>query len=128
LSALAALLALAGATVSAQPYPSKPVRVVIGFAAGGGTDIVGRLVFQKVGEPTSQQFPIENRTGASGMIAVAFVAKSPPDGYTVLAYWQTMLVNAHLYQKQPYAVLKGFIPITTLTRIVGMLTTRRGNR
>jgi tripartite-type tricarboxylate transporter receptor subunit TctC len=85
-------------------------------------------VFQKVGEPTSQQFPIENRTGASGMIAVAFVAKSPPDGYTVLAYWQTMLVNAHLYQKQPYAVLKGFIPITTLTRIVGMLTTRRGNR
>jgi tripartite-type tricarboxylate transporter receptor subunit TctC len=76
LSALAALLALAGATVSAQPYPSKPVRVVIEFAAGGGTDIVGRLVFQKVGEQTSQQFPIENRTGASGMIAAAFVANS----------------------------------------------------
>ena len=120
LSVLVGLMAFVGATW-AQPYPSKPVRVVIGFAAGGGTDIVGRLVFHKVSEQTSQQFPIENRTGASGMIAAAFVAKSPPDGYTVLVYSQTMLANAHLYQKQPYDVLKDFIPITTLTRIVGML-------
>jgi tripartite-type tricarboxylate transporter receptor subunit TctC len=122
LSVLFGLIALACAPAWAQPYPSKPVRVVIGFAAGGGTDIVGRLVFQKMSELTNQQFPIDNRTGAAGMIAAAFVAKSPPDGYTILMYSQTMLVNAHLYQKQPYDVLKDFVPVTTLTRIVGMLT------
>jgi tripartite-type tricarboxylate transporter receptor subunit TctC len=73
-------------------------------------------------EQLNQQFPIENRTGAAGMIAAAFVAKSPPDGYTILVYSQTMLVNAHLYQKQPYDAIKDFIPVTSLTRIVGMLT------
>ena len=123
LRALVGLIVLASsATWAQQAYPSKPVRVVIGFAAGGGTDIVGRLVFQKMSEQLNQQFPIENRTGAAGMIAATFVAKSPPDGYTVLVYSQTMLANAHLYQKQPYDVLKDFIGITTLTRIVGMLT------
>jgi tripartite-type tricarboxylate transporter receptor subunit TctC len=119
---LVSLMALASGAVWAQPYPAKPVRVVIGFAAGGGTDIVGRLVFQKMSEQLNQQFPIENRTGAAGMIAAAFVAKSPPDGYTILVYSQTMLVNAHLYQKQPYDAIKDFIPVTSLTRIVGMLT------
>ncbi len=108
-------------TSSGQAYPSKPVRVVLGFAAGGATDIVARLVFHKMGEQINQQFLIDNRTGAAGMIAAAIVAKSPPDGYTILVYSQTMLANAHLYQKQPYDALNDFIGITTLTRIVGML-------
>ena len=120
LSVLVVLIALACGTVWAQQYPSKPVRVVIGFAAGGATDIVGRLVFQKLGEQLNQQFLIDNRTGAAGMIAATLVAKSPSDGYTILVYSQTMLANAHLYQKQPYDALKDFIGITTLTRIVGM--------
>ena len=106
LSVLAGFMTLACGTTGAQTYPSKPVRVVIGFAAGGATDIVGRLVFQKLGEQLNQQFLIDNRTGAAGMIAATLVAKSPPDGYTILVYSQTMLANAHLYQKQPYDVLK----------------------
>jgi len=78
-------------------------------------------VFQKVGEQLNQQFPIDNRAGASGMIGGAIVAKSPPDGYTIMVYSQTLLVNAHVYQKMPYDVLKDFTGISMLTRLVGML-------
>jgi tripartite-type tricarboxylate transporter receptor subunit TctC len=105
----------------AQPYPSKPVRVVIVFPPGGGTDIVGRIVFQKVGEQLGQQFVVENRAGAAGMIGAEYVAKSPPDGYTLMVYTQTMIVNAHVYRKTPYDPLKSFVGITPLTRLVSML-------
>ena len=88
-------------TGSGQAYPSKPVRVVVVFAPGGATDVVGRLVFQKVGEQLNQQFLIDNRTGASGTIGAAIVAKSPPDGYTIMVYSATLLANAHLYKKLP---------------------------
>jgi len=108
-------------TAWSQPYPSKPVRVIIVFAPGGGTDIVGRIVFQKVGEQLGQQFIVENRAGAAGMIGAEFVAKSPPDGYTLMVYTQTMIVNAHVYSKTPYDPLKSFAGITPLTRLVSML-------
>jgi tripartite-type tricarboxylate transporter receptor subunit TctC len=108
-------------TGSGQAYPSKPVRVVVVFPAGGGTDIVSRIVFQKVGEQMNQQFVIDNRGGAAGMIGGEIVAKSPPDGYTMMVYSQTLLVNAHLYQKVPYDALRDFTGVTTLTRIVGMV-------
>ena len=121
------LLAVAGlALVAARPawpqqYPTKPVRVVIVFAPGGGTDIVGRIVSQKVGEQLGQQFVVENRAGAAGMIGAELVAKSPPDGYTLMIYTQTMLVNAHIYKKTPYDPLKSFAGITPLTRLVSAL-------
>jgi len=121
LGAVLSLIALAGGTAWAQQYPSKPVRVVVVFPAGGGTDIVSRIIFQKVGEQMDQQFLIDNRAGASGMIGGAIVAKSPPDGYTIMVYSQTMLNNMHLYQKVPYDALKDFDGIAMLTRIVGML-------
>ena len=108
-------------TAWSQPYPSKPVRVVVVFAPGGGTDIMGRIVFQKVGEQLGQQFIVENRAGAAGMIGAEFVAKSPPDGYTLMVYTQTMIVNAHVYSKTPYDALKSFVGITPLTRLVSML-------
>jgi len=117
----AGFILLAGGPAWSQPYPSKPVRVVIVFAPGGGTDIVGRIVFQKVGEQLGQQFIVENRAGAAGMIGAEFVAKSPPDGYTLMVYTQTMIVNAHVYSKTPYDPLKSFIGITPLTRLVSML-------
>jgi tripartite-type tricarboxylate transporter receptor subunit TctC len=119
-----ALLAVAGlALLAARPawpqqYPAKPVRVVIVFAPGGGTDIVGRIVSQKVGEQLGQQFVVENRAGAAGMIGAEIVAKSAPDGYTLMVYTQTMLVNAHIYKKTPYDPLKSFVGITPLTRLV----------
>ncbi|MBI3918531.1 MAG: tripartite tricarboxylate transporter substrate binding protein [Betaproteobacteria bacterium] len=121
LGAFVGLIVFACGAAWSQPYPSKPVRVVVVFPAGGGTDTVARLVFQKVGEQLNQQFPIDNRAGAAGMIGGAIVAKSPPDGYTIMVYSQTLLVNAHVYRKMPYDVVKDFTGISMLTRLVGML-------
>jgi tripartite-type tricarboxylate transporter receptor subunit TctC len=121
LGAFLVLSLFATGSAWSQSYPSKPVRVVIVFPPGGATDIVGRIVFQKMGEQLNQQFVIDNRGGAAGMIGAALVAKSPPDGYTIMVYSQTLLANAHLYEKLPYDALKDFIGITPLTRLVGML-------
>ena len=121
LGAFLGLAVLACGAAWSQQYPSKPVRVVVVFAPGGGTDIVGRIVFQKVGEQLGQQFVVENRAGAAGMIGAEYVAKSPPDGYTLMVYTQTMIVNAHVYSKTPYDALKSFVGITPLTRLVSML-------
>ena len=120
LGAFLSLVALACGTAWSQAYPTKPVRVVVVFPAGGGTDTVTRIIFQKVGEQMNQQFIIDNRVGASGMIGAAVVKQSPPDGYTLMVYSQTMLNNLHLYQKVPYE-LKDFEGVAMLTRIVGML-------
>ena len=106
----------------AQQYPAKPVRVVIVFPPGGATDIVGRIAFQKVGEQLNQQFVIDNRPGASGTIGGAFVAKSPPDGYTLMVYSATLIANAHLYRKLPYDTMKDFVGITPVARLVGLLS------
>jgi tripartite-type tricarboxylate transporter receptor subunit TctC len=105
----------------AQQYPVKPVRVVIVFPPGGATDVVGRIAFQKVGDLLGQQFVIDNRVGAGGTIGAAFVAKSPPDGYTLMVYSSTLLANAHLYRKLPYDSLKDFVGITPVARLVGAL-------
>jgi tripartite-type tricarboxylate transporter receptor subunit TctC len=120
LGAFVSLIVFACGAAWSQAYPSKPVRVVVVFPAGGGTDTVTRIIFQKVGEQMNQQFIIDNRVGASGMIGGAVVAKSPPDGYTLMVYSQTMLNNLHLYQKVPYE-MKDFDGVAMLTRIVGML-------
>src|SRR5262245_38307999 len=122
LGAFAGLVVFACGTAWSQPYPSKPVRVVVVFPAGGATDITARIVFQKVGEQLKQQFVIDNRAGAAGMIGAEIVMKSPPDGYTLMVYSQTFLANAHLYQKVVYDPLKDFIGITPVTLLVGMLT------
>ena len=121
LRALMGLAVFACGAAWSQPYPSKPVRVVVVFPAGGGTDIVSRIVFQKVSEQMSQQFLIDNRGGAAGMIGAEIVAKSPPDGYTVMVYSQTFINNMHLYRKVPFE-LKDFAPVAMMTRFVGMLT------
>src|SRR5258705_11664659 len=119
LGAVLSLIALACGTAWAQQYPSKPVRVIVVFPPGGATDIVSRIVFQKIGEQMNQQFLIDNRAGASGMIGGAIVAKSPPDGYTVMVYSQTLINNMHLYQKLQFDALKDFEGVAMLTRIVG---------
>src|SRR5688572_29328132 len=121
LSALASLTVLACGAAWAQVYPAKPVRVVIVFPPGGATDIVGRIAFQKVSEQLNQQFLIDNRAGAGGTIGAAIVAKSPPDGYTLMVFSTTLVANAHLYRKLPYDSLKDFIGITPVARLVGML-------
>lgn len=120
LGAFAGFVVLACGPAWSQSYPSKPVRVVVVFPPGGGTDIVGRIVFQKVAEQLNHQFIVENRAGAAGMIGAEYVAKTAPDGYTLMVYTQTMLVNAHIYSKTPYDALKSFVGITPLTRLVSM--------
>jgi len=117
-------IVLAGAVGNAalaQSYPSRPVRVVVVFAPGGATDVVGRLAFQKVGEQLGKQFLIDNRAGASGTIGAAIVAKSPPDGYTVMVYSTTFLASAHIYKRLPYNAMRDFTGITPVARLVLML-------
>lgn len=109
------------AWAQAPAYPTKPVRVVIVFPPAGATDIVGRTAFQKVSEQLGQQFVIDNRAGAGGTIGAALVAKSPPDGYTLMVYSATFVANAHLYKKLPYDIFKDFIGITPIARLTGMM-------
>jgi tripartite-type tricarboxylate transporter receptor subunit TctC len=110
-------LALGAASPSlvAQAYPSKTVRVVVPFAAGGGTDIIARLVGQKLGDSLGQRFLIDNRAGANGIIGTEIVAKSAPDGYTiVLGTTATHAINGSVYAKLPYDPVKDFAPVTNL--------------
>ena len=106
----------------AQAYPSKPVRVVIPWPPGGGNDIAGRIVMQKLSEALGQQFPIDNRAGAGGTIGTDFVAKSPADGYTILVQSTTHVGNAHLYKKLPFDALRDFAPVGLLTAQTAVLT------
>src|ERR671916_458604 len=96
---IAAALSLVPALAPAQQYPIKPVRVVIPWPPGGSNDVVGRIVAQKLSETTGQQFVVDNRGGAAGMIGAEFVAKSAPDGYTIMIHSATHVSNPHLYGK-----------------------------
>jgi tripartite-type tricarboxylate transporter receptor subunit TctC len=104
----------------AQAYPSKIVHVVIPWP-GGSNDAVGRIVFQKIAESMGQPVVIENRPGAASTIGAAYVARSAPDGYTVMVTSATHVANAHLYAKLPYDTLKDFIGVTPLSAQVGVL-------
>src|SRR5262245_36370980 len=88
--------------VRAQTYPTRPVRLIVGFDAGGAADILARLMGQWLSERLGQQFVIENRSGASGKIAVEAVARAAPDGYTLLLSSSADLINATLYERLNY--------------------------
>ena len=105
----------------AQNYPTKPVRAIVPWPPGGSTDFVARVVLQKVSENTGQQFVIDNRGGASGTIGADAVAKSAPDGYTIMIHTGTHLANQHLYSRLPYDTLGDFIGVTALGKQYGML-------
>jgi len=111
-----ALLLLAGAgagPVLAQQYPAKPIRMIIGFPPGGGTDIIGRIVAMRMAEGLKQQILPDNRGGASGQIAAELAAKAPPDGYTVMmAHIAAMSILPSLYPKLPYDPVRDFAPVS----------------
>ncbi len=111
LVALVALV-LGPATAFAQGYPNKPVRVVVGFAAGGPSDVIGRIVAQKLSETLGQQFYVENVGGAGGNTAAGQVARAAPDGYTIHIVSTGFMVNMSLYAKVPYDAVKDFAPVT----------------
>jgi tripartite-type tricarboxylate transporter receptor subunit TctC len=101
-----------GKAVADDQYPSKPVRIVVSFAAGGPTDIVGRIIAAKLTETLGQQFFVENRAGAGGNLGADVVAKSAPDGHTLLvATVSTHAINPGLYSKMPYDPIQDFAPI-----------------
>src|SRR5947208_4468899 len=105
------LLVLAATSAWAQPYPAKPVRLVVGFAPGGGTDIIARLLAQKLGERWNQAIVVENKLGASGNIAAEAVARSAPDGYTLLMTFSSHASNAAL-SKLPFDINRDFSSIS----------------
>jgi tripartite-type tricarboxylate transporter receptor subunit TctC len=99
-------------TASAQNYPNRPVRVVVGFPAGGPTDAIARMVSQKLADTLGQQFFVENIGGAGGNTAAGQVARAAPDGYTIMAISTGFMVNPSLYAKVPYDAMKDFTPVT----------------
>jgi len=112
---LALAAALSALPVPAQTYPSKPVRLVVPFPPGGSLDIAGRLIAQKLTEMWGQSVVVENKPGAGGNIGADYVAKSPPDGYTILlGALSTHAVNPSLYKSMPYDAAKDFAPITLI--------------
>jgi len=111
LLSLLGLLAFAS-VAPAQTYPAKPVRMLIAFAAGGTTDILGRLYGQKLSASTGQQFIVDNRTGAGGTIGTDIVVKSQPDGYTIkFGSTSSIAVSPNLYPKLPYDILRDLTPV-----------------
>ncbi len=111
----------ATSAVHAQNYPARPIRLVVSFAAGGGVDLVARLIGQKLSEAWGQQVVIDNRPGAGGNVSAELIAKSPPDGYTIYLSTASIVVNASLYKLLPYDPLKDFAPVTLLVNAHNVL-------
>ena len=115
---VAAIAALASSATNAQAYPVKPIRFMVPFAAGGLSDILGRVVAAKMGEVAGQTVIVENRGGAGGTIGAAIVAAAEPDGYMVmLSSLTTQAIAPHMLQKVPYSTLTAFTPVVGVARL-----------
>src|SRR3954469_22321176 len=120
--ALATALTALAAPVFAQPYPNKPIHLIVPYPAGGGTDFFARLVGQKMSELIGQPIVIENKPGAATNLGADFVVKAQPDGYTILlGDLATFAANQSLYKKIPFDPDKDFAPITLTARFVSVL-------
>ena len=121
-SAITLCLVLAAASAQAQTWPSKPVRFIVPFPPGGGTDVLARTITPKLSEGLGQQIVVDNRTGAGGMIGVDIAAKSPTDGYTMLvATVGPISINPSLYAKMSYDPVKDLAPVTLAGDIFNVL-------
>src|SRR5829696_2801541 len=109
--------------VLAQTYPARPIRLVVPYPPGGGTDIIGRVVAQKLTDALSQQVVVDNRGGAGGVIGTEIVARALPDGYTLLMAPTSHVINPTLYSKLAYDTLKDFAPITLAASATIVLAT-----
>ena len=118
--AFACLCLPAGANAQGD-YPSRPVRVVVNSAPGGGTDILTRVLVQQLSKATGQQFFVENRGGAAGQIGLEAVARAEPDGYTLIMTPSTITVNPAVYKQVRYDAVKDFVPITQVAGISNVL-------
>ena len=124
LLALAAFLTCSAALpLQAQPsaWPAKPIKLVVGYAAGGATDVIARIIAVKVGEQLGQSVIVDNRSGANSNVGAEIVARSPGDGYTLYVYTIANTINASLYDKLSYDPLKDFEPIGLIAKIANIL-------
>jgi tripartite-type tricarboxylate transporter receptor subunit TctC len=117
------LLLLFAGTLHAQEFPSKPIRMVVGFPPGGGTDVVARILSPRMSELLGQPIVIENRPGATGTLAAGQVAKSPPDGYTIMmGHVSVNAIAPALFTSLPYDVLKDFAPVAIAAAVPHLVT------
>src|SRR5262245_22295539 len=116
LAAGAAALPLASAIAQAQSYPTRPVRILVGFPAGGSADYHARLIGQWLSERLGQQFVVENRPGAGSNIAAEAAVNAPPDGYTLLLAATPNAINATLYQKLNFNFVRDIAPVASIIR------------
>src|SRR5215470_11442817 len=120
LRVLFALCALVFATTTAlaqddpSKYPTRPIHIIVGFAAGGGNDIIARIYAQKLSEDLGQPVIVENKPGAGAIVATEYVSKAAPDGYTLLIGASGMAINQSLYAKLPYDSVRDFVAISEL--------------
>jgi tripartite-type tricarboxylate transporter receptor subunit TctC len=122
LAAAISLLSLAPHAAVAQNWPQRPIRMIVPFPAGGGTDVVARMVAKSLSERLQQSIVVENRGGANGSIGLQALKQSAPDGYTLAATSDTpMTVNPWLYKDLPYDPLRDFVPVASVVRLPGML-------
>jgi tripartite-type tricarboxylate transporter receptor subunit TctC len=105
----------------AQAYPSRPVRIIVPFGPGGGTDIVARLIGQWLSERTGQQFVIENRPGAGGNLGTEAVVRATPDGYTLALIGAPSAINATLYEKMPFNFIRDIAPVAVIVRFPNVM-------
>jgi len=121
LAAGAAALPFVPYIARAQTYPSRPVRIIVGFPAGGPNDIIARLMGQWLSERLGQQFVIENRAGAGSNIAAEAVVKSPPDGYTLLMVSTPNAINATLYEKLNFNFIRDIAPVAAIIQVPNVM-------
>jgi tripartite-type tricarboxylate transporter receptor subunit TctC len=119
--AMVAMTSLSAASVSAQQYPNRPIRFMVPFPPGGGNDIVGRIVAQKLSDELGVSVVVDNRGGAGGTIGTDMTSKAPPDGHTMLVNNISLAVNATLIPKLPYDTVKDLAPVTLLGRQPNLL-------
>ncbi|MBL8382540.1 MAG: tripartite tricarboxylate transporter substrate binding protein [Burkholderiales bacterium] len=123
----AILLAAAAGSALAQAWPTRPVRILVGFPAGQATDVLARIAAQRMSDATGQQFFVENRPGASGNIAFEMAARAAPDGYTLLmASSGTAAINPSLYAKLPFDITRDFAPVILMADIPQLLVVNPG--
>jgi tripartite-type tricarboxylate transporter receptor subunit TctC len=126
LAALAIAAIAAANSASAQDYPSKTVRMIVPFGAGGPADVYARVLAQNLQEMLKQNFVVENRPGAGALIGTEFVAKSPPDGYTLLVMSNTHTTNESLIPNRPYNLMRDFVPVSPINESDVMMVVNPG--
>jgi tripartite-type tricarboxylate transporter receptor subunit TctC len=117
-----ALLGVSAECALAQSYPIRPIRLVVASSPGGASDILGRLLAQKLGEELGQQVVVDNRGGASGVIGTDIVAKATPDGYTLLIIQPSLTINPSMIRKLPYDAVRDFAPVSCVVDAVQIMT------